>query len=306
LKQKQTLLITSVTALALAASCPSCKPELGDRESLVTDTRILAVRGVPPEAAPAEAILFDLLVATPNGPIEKPIASWGFCSTAKLLTENGAASTACLQPGGTRPLAEGPSAIEVAMPNDACSIFGPDISSADARPRDPDITGGFYQPLRVTVFNGSTTTLAFGLERIRCTIAAGAQIATEFGKRYGKNVNPELLPLAANDVPLDQPIARGRRLTLRASWPPTSAETYVVFDVAEGRLVDRRESLRVSWFATAGSFDADRTGRAETEPETFTENVWTAPDEARTVHIYVVLRDARGGVAFTTRALTIQ
>jgi hypothetical protein len=234
-----------VEALLLAASCPSCKPDLGDRESLITDTRILAVRGVPPEVPPGEAILFDVLVATPSGPIEKPIASWGFCSTAKLLTENGAASAACLQPSGVRALADGPSAIEVAMPIDACAIFGPDIASADLRPRDPDITGGFYQPLRVTVFNAEARSQAFGLERIRCTIAAGAQIATEFGKRYGANVNPELMPLTA-DVSLDQPIARGRRLLLRASWPTTSAETYVVYDVAEGRLVDRRESMRIA------------------------------------------------------------
>lgn len=305
-KRSRSIVIVVGAAVALAASCPSCKPDLGARESLITDTRILAVRGVPPEVPPGEAVRFDLLVATPSGPIDKPVASWGFCSSAKLLTENGAASAACLQQGGVRPLADGPSAIEVAMPINACSLFGPDISSADFRPRDPDITGGFYQPLRVTVFDRNTIVQAFGLERIRCTIAAGAQIATEFGKSYSANNNPELLPLTA-DVPLDQPIPRSRRIVLRASWPATSAETFALYDVAEQRLVNRRESLRASWFATAGAFDADRTGREESDLETFTENGWTAPyDAARTVHVYVVLRDARGGVAFTTKDLTLQ
>lgn len=58
--------------------------------------------------------------------------------------------------------------------------------------------------------------------------------------------------------------------------------------------------MRVSWFATAGSFANDRTGRGEEELETFTENAWTAPDEARNVHLFVVLRDSRGGVAFAS------
>ena len=70
----------------------------------------------------------------------------------------------------------------------------------------------------------------------------------------------------------------------------------------------RRESLRVSWFTTAGSFERDRTGRAGDEgeagepPESFTENTWTAPEDARATQLWLVLRDARGGVAFTTLA----
>jgi len=286
----------------------ACKPDLGDRESLVTETRILAVRGTPPEAAPGEEIRFDLLVATPNGPVEVPTASWAFCSSAKLLTENGAASAACLQPNGARSLAEGPPKIDVAMPNDACSIFGPDTTSADLRPRDADITGGFYQPLRVTVFGADNARpVSFGLQRIKCNIVAGAAAATDYARRYDKNKNPELLPLTAN-VPFDA-VPRGARVTLRAAWPDTSAERYVVYDVASRQVVDHREALRVSWFATAGTFDTDRTGREEQELETFTENTWTAPAEAEaraTAHLYVVLRDARGGVTFATQNLTLR
>ena len=66
----------------------------------------------------------------------------------------------------------------------------------------------------------------------------------------------------------------------------------------------RRESLRVSWFTTAGSYAEDRSGRNDDEPESFTENTWTAPDEARVSHLSLVLRDARGGMDFATLAVT--
>jgi len=43
-------------------------------------------------------------------------------------------------------------------------------------------------------------------------------------------------------------------------------------------LVDHREAIRVSWFVSAGALAADRTGRGETEIETFADDVCTTPD----------------------------
>jgi hypothetical protein len=269
--------------LALVA----CRPDFGERESLLARTQILAVRGDPPEAKPGDPVRYSLLVAGPDGPVTTPSASWAFCATPKLLTENGAASGACLHEGVV-PIADNAPAVDATMPENACALFGPDIASADLRPRDPDVTGGFYQPVRVDVAG----TVAFGLERIGCKLgAASTDIALDYGNRYVPNRNPELLPL---EVPPD--VASGTTITLRARWPET--ERYVVYDLATRTLVDRRETMRVSWYATAGSFENDRTGRTEDELETFTENTWTAPADAREVHLFAVLRDARGGVAF--------
>jgi hypothetical protein len=283
-----------------------CRPDLGERESLVTRTRVLAVRGDPPEAAPGANVRYSLLVATPEGAVATPLASWAYCATAKLLTENGAASAACLR-DAVRPLAEGPPTIEAPMPTDACSVFGPEVASADLRPRDADITGGYFQPLRVTVFEQEESAVALGLERIGCRVAnANVDIAREFGDRYVANENPELGALTASwsgaPVALDA-IPRGARITLRAGWSDRSPERYIVFDLPSRRIVEHRETMRVSWFATAGTFENDRSGRGEDELETFTENDWTAPDDARTVHLFVVLRDARGGVAFAIHDL---
>jgi len=292
-------------ALAVASSL-SCRPDLGDRESLVTGTQILAIQGEPPEVKPGVVARYSLLVATPDGPSVTPAASWAFCSTPKLLTENGAASAACLG-DGARPVADGLAAIEAAMPEDACAIFGPEVTSAELRPRDPDVTGGYYQPLRVTLGAPEGNVTAFGLERISCALTnASADVTTDFAARYTPNENPVLDRLTATvagaPAALDA-IPRGAKVTLRVSWPEASAERYVVYDLASRSLVSHRESMRVSWFTTAGVFESDRTGRTEDELDAFTENEWTAPVEPRTVHLYVVLRDARGGVAFATHTI---
>lgn len=293
------LFLGSVVAIA------ACTPEFAERESLITRTQVIAVRAEPAEAKPEEATSYDLLVATPEGPVTLP-TSWAFCATPKLLTENGAVSAACTTTG-VRPIAEGPARVASIMPADACFLFGPEVSSADLRPRDADITGGYYQPVRATVFGKEGGTVAFGLHRVRCKLSrAGSDIANDFDKRYLTNTNPTLLPLEARlgSAPVSfTAIPRGAKITLRASWTPESAERYPSFDVISQTIIDRRESLRVSWFTTGGTFVNDRTGRTEDEGESFTENEWTAPDEPRTLHLFFVLRDARGGVAWSTQEI---
>lgn len=280
------------------AALAACVPDLGERDSLVAEPTILAIRGEPPELSPGETAHFDLLVATPSGPLVTTPARWDFCASAKRLTENGSVSAACFQDRGVIPIATGPSAVDAAIPANACNVFGPRTLAQDDRPRDPDITGGYYQPLRVLV-EGK---VGFGFERVRCgPPLSPARVVDDFTKRYQPNRNPTLEPVA---LPPSTP--RGARVVLRATWPADAAETFPVYDLASKVLVDHRESLRVSWFATAGTFDADRTGRDETETELFTDNGWTAPTAPQTVHFYVVLRDPRGGTAFQTFRTTVE
>lgn len=276
---------------AVALSIAACVPDLGERDSLITETTILAVRGEPPDVNPGEPVHFEVLVATPEGPMTAPIARWDYCASAKRLTENGSVSAACFQDSGVIPVAAGPAAVDASIPANACNVFGPRTLKQDERPRDPDITGGYYQPIRV-IAGGK---VGFGFERVRCGAPLSpVLVVDEFGKRYRPNRNPTLDPIALPSA------ARGERVVLRATWPADAPETFPVYDIATKVLVDHRESMRVSWFATAGTFDADRTGRGEAETELFTENGWTAPDAAQTVHFYVVLRDPRGGTAFQT------
>ena len=55
--------------------------------------------------------------------------------------------------------------------------------------------------------------------------------------------------------------------------------------------------MRVSWYATAGSFEHDITGRSEFDTETFADNTWK-PGDPGYGHMWVVLHDSRGGTDF--------
>lgn len=298
---------TRVTSLVAALVLAACIPELGPRESLVDRPMVLAVRAEPPESKPGAAVTYEALVATPGGTLATIAGDWAFCATPKLLTENGAVSPACLADGIVA-IGETIGPVQAVTPSNACFVFGPETSSADLRPRDPDTTGGFYQPIRVTVRTGDgASRVAFGFERLSCNLAnAPADVVRDFAARYVANENPSLLPLEADlgggVVGLDA-IPRGAAVTLRASWPAEAAESYALFDPATQTVLTRRESLRASWFASAGSFDEDRTGRRGDEPETFTTNIWHAPDQPSITHLWVVLRDERGGTAFASYEL---
>jgi hypothetical protein len=80
----------------------------------------------------------------------------------------------------------------------------------------------------------------------------------------------------------------------------TGSEPYVVLDPVSREIVSHREAIRVSWFATDGSFDHDRTGRTEQEArDGFSENDWVAPSAKGLVRMWFVVRDDRGGVGWT-------
>jgi hypothetical protein len=289
------------------AGIAACKPELLERPSRVDAPTLLAMRGDPAEAAPGEPVTYTLVVAGPDGPLQQPSASWSYCTAPRPLGENNSVSAACLDDSASPALGPPAPSLTAALPDDACARFGPDPPPGDFRPRDPDGTGGYYQPLRVQV--DGVEGLAFGLERVSCSLAnAPIDVVQEFQARYTPNRNPELLPLVARidgaPASLDA-IPAGAIVELVAAWPASAAETYVRFDARTQALVEARESLRVSWFATGGDLEHDRTGRAADDLATETTNLWTAPVETGVVHVWVVLRDARGGVASLATELQV-
>ena len=93
-------------------------------------------------------------------------------------------------------------------------------------PRDPDVTGGYYQPVRARL--GALT--AFALSRVTCNLpGATAEVAAEYRARYPHNNNPHLgaLEAFAGDQPVDlSHIPRQSALRLRISFRADSAETF--------------------------------------------------------------------------------
>lgn len=85
------------------------------------------------------------------------------------------------------------------------------------------------------------------------------------------------------------------------------AEPFVAFDLGTRELVDRREAMRVSWYATDGAFEHDRSGRSETEAGVpFSDDAWTAPSHPGDVRLWVVLRDERGGTDFAAYLVRVE
>lgn len=133
-------------------------------------------------------------------------------------------------------------------------------------------------------------------------------------------------------------VARGRTMSLRATWAAcpsspecgdgicspgedstcddckmatpvgcTGSEPYLELDPAKHALVHRHEAIRVSWFATDGDYDHDRTGRTEAETKTASsDNAWTAPKGKGEVRLWIVIRDDRGGVGWASYRIDVQ
>lgn len=287
-----------VVAAALSLSPGGCAEKVDTSESIVTAMRIIGVRADPAEAPPGTAVSFRALVAAFDGtPASSPI-DWNFCVAPKPLTTDDVVATACFTPESRIPAGAGPS-ITATTPQGGCALFGPDLPPGHGQPRSPDATGGYYQPLSADLGEVGPTIF---LARITCNLAsASAATASAFAQAYVPNNNPTLLPLTASidgrAAPLTT-VPAGTRVDLTASWPVASAETYAYYDASSDSVTTRREAMSVAWYTSAGAFDVESTGRAADDSATASSNTWTSPGRGTTAHLWVVLRDDRGGVDF--------
>jgi hypothetical protein len=294
-----------------------CKPDLGSPASLITGLRILGVKTEPPETPPGMEVKTELLVVDQSGRMTAP-AMWSLCLAHKPPAENNVVANDCSQQGKQlQPLMESGPRITVPIPMNACALNGPDtpptkMGEPPLRPRDADVTGGYYQPVEVKV--GAVH--SFVLERISCNLPnVSLDVAKEFQDRYKANSNPaflrllvgglELPPVVEGSGPATVHVMPGQGVAFEAAWTPESREKFPVYDLTRRAVVDRTEELTVSWFATGGEFDRDRTGTTETDTASSIANSWVAPTTAGPVHLWIVLRDNRGGLDFREYLITV-
>ena len=326
-----------VRTIAAASLLTACLPEVSSDLSRVDEPRILAVRAEPAEVAPGEVSTFTALYADASGEIDMASLDWALCNARRPLAELGPVNRLCLEKTNKSlvSLGEGPS-VSGGPPDDACRRFGPEPPLAQpgqptGRVVDPDLTGGYYQPLRILPADAGAELSLLQL-RLRCGLAgATQQQAAEYRKRYKPNVAPAVLELTADGATVAAPrmVAAGTAVALRVAWPACpeqascgdglcsldeslencpgdcseingcgGAERYLRFDPISLTLLESREAIGVAWFATDGTFEKARTGRAADEPETTSDNVWTAPDGPGPVTLWVVLRDDRGAASW--------
>lgn len=318
-----------VAALALA-----CEPSVDHTTSIVSGPRLLAVQASPAEAAAGASFTLTALYVDANGASDPSAIDWAACRTPKGLGQPDPVDPSCFVDASSAlvPLGGG-GTVQGVMPADACQLFGPDspppqAGQPSARPVDPDATGGFYLPVRIRTGAGDW---AAARERIACTPSGVTQsVLAAYTAGYQPNANPVVAALSVvgadgslTAVPQDGTpgaaplsVAAGTRLTLRAEWPdcpgdPTApggcggAESFLLIDPTSHQITTARESIVASFYATGGAFDADRVGRAADDAATSVDDGWTPPGAAGDVHLWVVLRDDRGGVGWASFTLRI-
>ena len=289
----------------------ACFPNLDDAPFLVRTPRILAVRAEPAEIRPGQTARYTALLATATGSVADHRVEYAFCLQPRVLEERNGVAPECLDPtGGQFIRLSGRSGV---VPIDICARFGsvPPPSEPEQppfRPVDPDGTGGYYLPVRVTPGTGASRggeaerfeDTAFGFQRIRCDLqGAPFDVAREFARTYADNQNPAIEALqvgGSSSGPVR--VARGETVDVRVVWSAASAEPYRFFDPVAVQIRDRVEAMAVSWFATGGSYTRSRSRveEARSPAQRSVDNRWTAPDAGGDVWMGVVVRDARGGV----------
>jgi len=284
----------------------ACAPKMGNSASLIADERILGARADPAEAGPSDTVAYTSLVASPSGTVNEQALLWSLCKLRKPVAENTPVSQDCL----TEDLALSAQGAQASIrtPSAACVNFGPlapPSSGGTLRPTDPDVTGGYYQPIRLDL--GAQQ--AIFRERLHCDLAgASLLLSQEFRASYAPNQNPTLVSLSAlvgqQPTSLDA-LPAGERIRLVATWSPDSAETFPVFDSVSQTLAEQREALWLSWFVTAGVFDDSTTGHSADDATNGSENAWQSPNVPGTVYLWLVLHDSRGGADFAAHTLTV-
>ncbi len=306
-----------VTA-AMAIAAAGCFPSFDEQVWLIEAPRLLAVAAAPAEAKPSEAVQLTALAVSPRGPLATTGATWAFCLQPRELEERNAVSAVCLEAGTDvlQPIAP----TSALLPFNACSLFGPNPPPSEPgqpplRPADPDVTGGYYVPVRFEL--APEEVLGFGFARVRCDLAgATREVFEEFTASYTNNLAPVISGVEAEgesgavvDAQAMTTIPRGSTWRLRLRWDPASNEPYPVYDTQTLSLVDHVEAMSAAWYTTAGELRRSRTEAAEEETQAGTTslgNTFVAPEEAGPVWLWIVLRDARGGVTWVQLSWQVQ
>jgi len=187
---------------------------------------------------------------------------------------------------------------------------------ADASPTTlgvPDATGGLYVPVRV-----------------RATMDT-QRLDTIYGLRLSlpglepTNHNPTIASVSLVEEPLDAspmsvvelsadpmsptPVAAGSEPTLRLTLTPDSFEVYPQLGGTPPNttITMTTEAPRFFWYADAGLFSEDTTGAAQPDTQLKLDDDKHHPPRAGDrINVIVVVRDERGGTAFTHRYLLVQ
>jgi hypothetical protein len=289
---------------ALVATVAGCRPDF-DPASYIGKLRLLAVVATPPNPGNGETSTLAAHYFDPMG--QKVAISWDVCLLPPTPS-TGAINPDCIASDMGVPRMPLP-------PGDTTTVTMPTFASVPAALAQlglPDGSNGVYLPVRLSLTAGDRQLTALYRLRWHADIDANPP-----------NNNPVLdgifqVPVA--DAGMDQqlriddaatpaPVVEVRahdKIYLRATIQDGSSERYTVYDSFPPTGPPRTvyEKVKVSWYATAGSFSNDATGPEK--PDT----TWTLdkhlPSSGTLVHLWTVAQDERGGTDLRHAVVTFR
>ena len=293
----------AVAAILALAAVAGCRNDFDPASYLAPGS--LRVLGVV--ADPAEAVAGDtstLTVITPDLP--EPVSyDWVVCtqppppgssSVDPLCLEADMGDFLVTQPGN------GPSAL-VTMP----------ASASPTTLGIPDATGGFYVPVKVRATMGAAVLdTVYGLRLAlpgieppnHNPVIASASLVSE-----PLDASPMSVTELSADPAAPTPVAVGSEPTLRLQLTPESFEVYpqLTGTPPNTTIMMTTEQPRFFWYADAGIFTNDTTGMDQPDTQLKLDDDKHHPPRAGDrINVIVVVRDERGGTAFTHRYLLVQ
>lgn len=283
-------LVTALAALSLGCGIDF------EAQSEVIDLRTLAIQADPPEVLFEGAlppVSLRALVVDPRDPAREVQYRWRACGTttdhrcdqATFVADLGGGSSAL--PELTSTLTLDPELLDAARQSDILRGFG-----------------GLVVYAELTVSQGEADEEVAFKEIV-------VQIALPDGTT--PNRDPEAPGLLrddadwpADEIPVVEPL---QEVAIEPTAPEGDAESYSVFRY-DLETQDLEEHLGYRFFSSAGTWNREQTGGPPDaiSTETTLASRWTAPEEptADPVHVWIVVRDGRGGLAWTERQIEVR
>lgn len=299
----------------LSCACSSTSNRNPDPERIapLTEPRVLAVIAEPAEVRPGETASLTAVLAKPSNDATESVEAWDYCTEPRVPGSATSAPASCLT-DATIPLGARVSAVMAMLPTDACRNFGPDPPQGDFRPQDPDVTGGYYQPIRFYAFERYW----FHFQRLRCSLGnAPTEVARTYFTDYVANQNPapssveirtsetltSVLDAGTTSSTADvtasfaevswQVPQETRSVSLHLTWQTDPRETYLRFDPDAHALVEQREDVSITWHINSGILTpglptfSKHDSSVSAQLESFGDQT----------SVWAVVRDSRGGSA---------
>lgn len=316
---------------ALCAACfvtlPACTEEFAGFNE-IEGLRVLGVQAQPSTLAEGETSALRALVYLEEGDRDDLRYRWSLCPLADPQDPS-----RCLQDmaGLSEELDLDVEALTLDLGNEATAeVAFPPGSAALLATLCKNATEAAGQ-LGASLFNcegGFPMQVFLTVRHGKQEVIAVKQVRFALDEDTPKNRTPKLVDRVLiaqrkdedDKPPRDdaKPLADGGAVTLGESYRlflqiDEGAETFLAHDDSEdGAARERRERLYVTWFVSSGETTYVRTSQVEgvENPLPIDENNWSLPwagdEDAGEAHLFMVLRDERGGTDWIERRVELK